>query len=134
MRKRSAHRYTNRGLEPPASLLRRETEEYDRRQARLYGACSSRTPLLPVKREAKELPPLRAVKRKPEADAIEAILERSAQEAKVAQGPRRDEEINKVLHEQGLARAREFNEKMEAWRREADAQDSMFIDLTNDDE
>lgn len=71
----------------------------------------------------------------PEADAIEAaILERSAREEEVAQRPRRDEEINKVLHEQGLTKARELDEKMKAWRREADAQDSMFIDLTNDDE
>lgn len=154
-RKRSARRYTNRGLELPASLLRRETEEYDRRQARLSGAGSSRTPLPPVKREAEELPPLRAVKREPEAerpragvvgpedylppseaDAIEAaILARSArEEEEVAQRRRRDEEINEVLYEQGLARAREFDEKMEAWRREADAQDSMFFDLTSDDD
>lgn len=67
-RKHSARRYTNRGLEPPASLPRRETEEYDRRQARLSGASSSRTPLPPVKREAEEIPPLCAVKREPEAE------------------------------------------------------------------
>ncbi|KAE8802809.1 putative ATP-dependent helicase C23E6.02 [Hordeum vulgare] len=74
-RKRSAQRYTNQGLEPSASLLCHEIEEYDRRQARLaYGASSSSgvysscTLLPPVKREAKELPPLHAVKTEHEAE------------------------------------------------------------------
>ena len=47
------------------------------------------------------------------------ILERSAWEE--AQLRHRDNEINQLLYEQGLAKAREFDEKMEAWRREAEA-------------
>ncbi|KAE8817013.1 putative ATP-dependent helicase C23E6.02 [Hordeum vulgare] len=39
-RKRAAHQYTQWGLAPPPSLLRRETEEYDRAQSLLF-ACSS---------------------------------------------------------------------------------------------
>ncbi|KAE8781252.1 hypothetical protein D1007_45493 [Hordeum vulgare] len=76
-RKRAARKYTNRGLERPPLLLRRETEEYDHMQARLSSAAGnsvrvsiSRSPLITLmKREPEELPRLRLVKREPEADA-----------------------------------------------------------------
>ncbi|KAE8812084.1 hypothetical protein D1007_10921 [Hordeum vulgare] len=116
---------------------------------------SLHTPLHTVKREAEELPSLLSVKREPmverscasvigredylppsKADAMEAeILERSArEEEEVAQCHGRDEEINQVMYESGLAKAWEFDEKIEAWRREADTQDSMYIDLTSDND
>ena len=68
-RRRATQKYMNRGLEPSPSLLRRETEGYDRRQARLSadagssdGGSISRTPLLmPLKRESEELFALRTV-------------------------------------------------------------------------
>ncbi|KAE8779139.1 hypothetical protein D1007_47866 [Hordeum vulgare] len=73
-RKRAARRYTQWGWTPPSSLLRRETEEYDRAHGRLFSdssfeASSSRScsslPL--VKRELEELP---SVKMEPEAEAV----------------------------------------------------------------
>ncbi|KAE8818474.1 putative ATP-dependent helicase C23E6.02 [Hordeum vulgare] len=79
--KRAPSRYTNQGLSPPMSLLRRETEEYDRMMAPMYSdagsssasgrsarALSYRT-LAPIKREPTELLPLRTVKRELEAEA-----------------------------------------------------------------
>lgn len=39
------------------------------------------------------------------------------------------EEINTVIYEQGLVAARELDEKLVGWRREADKQDKTFIDL-----
>ncbi|KAE8796405.1 Alpha-1,4-glucan-protein synthase [Hordeum vulgare] len=78
-RKRAVRRYTQWGQTPPPSLLRRETEEYDRARGRLfYGnsfeASSSRScsSLPPVKRELEELP---SVKMEPE---VEAVPERRA--------------------------------------------------------
>ncbi|KAE8810758.1 hypothetical protein D1007_12480 [Hordeum vulgare] len=73
-RKRVARRYTRWGQTPPPSLLRHETEEYDRARGRLFTgnsfeALSSRScsslPL--VKRELEELP---SVKMEPEAEAV----------------------------------------------------------------
>ena len=60
--KRGARRWTNRGMSPPASFRRSETEEYDRRRASFSSArsayagssSSSGTGLLPVKREWSE--------------------------------------------------------------------------------
>ncbi|KAE8798742.1 cdpk-related protein kinase [Hordeum vulgare] len=61
-RKRDARRWTNRGMSPPASFNRHETEEYDRRNAsfssvRSSYAGSSSSPgagFLPLKREWSE--------------------------------------------------------------------------------
>ncbi|KAE8815331.1 hypothetical protein D1007_07297 [Hordeum vulgare] len=73
-RKRAARRYTQWGLTPPSSLLRRETEEYDRARGRLFSdsssfeassSCSSSSLPL-VKRKLEELP---SVKMEPEAEA-----------------------------------------------------------------
>ncbi|KAE8798455.1 hypothetical protein D1007_26327 [Hordeum vulgare] len=204
-KKRSARWYTNQGLEPPTSLLRCGTEEYDQRQARLAydmgnsygmgsfssgcnsygvgrssggcglygvgsssggcgsygvgsssGGCRSRTLLPPIKREAEELPLLHAVKMEheaerphagvvgpedylpppSEADAIEVvILTRSAreEEEEVAQHHRQDEDVNDVLLEQGHARVREFEEKEKVWRHKTEAEDSMYTELTSED-
>ncbi|KAE8814181.1 putative ATP-dependent helicase C23E6.02 [Hordeum vulgare] len=61
-RKRAACRYTQWGLAPPPSLLRHETEEYDRARGRLFSCNSSEalrsrlhTSLPPLKRELKDL-------------------------------------------------------------------------------
>ncbi|KAE8800793.1 putative ATP-dependent helicase C23E6.02 [Hordeum vulgare] len=80
-RKWSARWYTNHSFEPSSFLLSPEMEEYDQREARLssYGgspssagssatSASSGMLLPPVNREPEELPPLRAVKRKAEAE------------------------------------------------------------------
>ncbi|KAE8817991.1 hypothetical protein D1007_04350 [Hordeum vulgare] len=73
-RKWSARQYTNRGLEPPSSLLRRKVKEYRWQAPPICGNSSSAAmsrphmPLPPVKREPGELPPLRAVKREAEAE------------------------------------------------------------------
>ena len=61
-RKRGARKWTNRGLSPPASFRRSETEEYDRRRASFsfvrssYDGTfsSSGAGLLPMKREWSE--------------------------------------------------------------------------------
>ncbi|KAE8786999.1 CDPK-related protein kinase [Hordeum vulgare] len=61
-RKRGARRWTNRGMSPPTSFNRRETEEYDRRSASFSSArssyagssSSSGAGFLPVKREWSE--------------------------------------------------------------------------------
>ncbi|KAE8800583.1 hypothetical protein D1007_23811 [Hordeum vulgare] len=53
----------------PSSLLRRETEKYDRARGRLFYGVGSRSSLIPVKREPEELPPVRTMKREPEAEA-----------------------------------------------------------------
>ena len=84
-RKRAARKWSNKGLEPPPTLLRHETEEYDRRHghapssaagsssaARSSHAASSSSSgasLLPVKREWSEEPEeieVVAVKQEPE--------------------------------------------------------------------
>ncbi|KAE8802718.1 putative atp-dependent helicase [Hordeum vulgare] len=146
-RKRAAPRYTQWGLTPPSSLLRRETEEYDRTHDRLFsgsssGASSSRSSLAPMKRELEEL---LMVKMESEAEAVPerraggvvgledflpsaevdslllALLARSVREAEEdQQRRRRDEEIDTVLYEQGVASALAFGHKVE-WRREATA-------------
>ncbi|KAE8819405.1 CDPK-related protein kinase [Hordeum vulgare] len=61
VRKRGAWRWTNRGMSPPASFRRSETEEYDRWRASFSARCSyaessssSGAGLLPVKRERSE--------------------------------------------------------------------------------
>ncbi|KAE8781523.1 hypothetical protein D1007_45218 [Hordeum vulgare] len=74
-RKRAARWYTRWVLTPPSSLLRRETEEYDRACDRLFSGSSSfkasssrsSSSLPPVKRELEELP---SVKMEPEAEAV----------------------------------------------------------------
>ncbi|KAE8799244.1 putative atp-dependent helicase [Hordeum vulgare] len=138
-RKRAARRYTRWGLTPPSSLLRRETEEYDRARGLLFSnnssieASSSRSSssVPPVKRELEELP---SVKMKaivgpenflPPAEAdslLPVLLARSAREAEEdQQRRRREEEIDTVLYEQGVASAIAFGHKVEEWRREATA-------------
>ncbi|KAE8782065.1 hypothetical protein D1007_44581 [Hordeum vulgare] len=132
-RKRADRRYTQWGLTPPPSLLRRETEEYDRARGCLFSGSSfeasssrSSSSLPPVKRELGELP---SVKMEPEAEAVperrvgvvvgpedffppaEAnnllpmLLAQSAREAEEDQQRRRREEIDTVLYEQGVASA-----------------------------
>ncbi|KAE8786455.1 hypothetical protein D1007_39679 [Hordeum vulgare] len=73
-RKRAARRYTQWGLTPPSSLLRHETEEYDRARGRLFSGSlfevsSSRSScsLPPVKRELIEHP---SVKMEPKAETV----------------------------------------------------------------
>ncbi|KAE8776680.1 CDPK-related protein kinase [Hordeum vulgare] len=76
-RKRGARRWTNRGISPPASFRRSETEEYDQRRTSFSSArssyagssSSSDADLLPVKREwseDEEEPEERAIKEEPE--------------------------------------------------------------------
>ncbi|KAE8818831.1 CDPK-related protein kinase [Hordeum vulgare] len=78
VKKRMARRWTNQGLEPPSSLLYRETEEYDRRHGRTpssvgpYGVT-----LLPMKREWADEPEdceLIAVKMEPKEIARQGIV------------------------------------------------------------
>ena len=109
----------------------------------------------PAKREAEDLTQLRAVKRQHEAERLRAgvvgpednippseagtikvaILARCAREEEVvAQRHHRDEEVNDVLLEQGPAKTREFEEKEATWGHEAEARDSMYIDLTSDND
>ncbi|KAE8792729.1 ABC transporter B family member 25 [Hordeum vulgare] len=85
-RKRAARRWTNQGLEPPSSLLRREMEEYDCRHGRMPSpsvgsssvvGSSSGAALLPVKRGwADELEDrkLVAVKQEPEEIARRGVV------------------------------------------------------------
>ena len=111
---------------------------------------------MPVKREQEELPPLRAVKREPEpepkrrgggivrpedflslaeADAFKAaILARKARVEEAEHRGRRDADLNKVLLDQGLTKAQEFEDNLAVWRREAKVQDDIYIDLGSDDE
>ncbi|KAE8807056.1 putative atp-dependent helicase [Hordeum vulgare] len=162
-RKRAARRYTQWGQAPPPSLLRRETEEYDRARGRLFSgnsfeASSSRScsSLPPVKRELEELP---SVKMEPEAEAVPerhagavvgpedflppaeaesllpVLLARSARETKEdQQRRRRQEEIDTMLYEQGVASALAFGHKVEEWRREATAQERIYIELSSSDD
>ncbi|KAE8789045.1 hypothetical protein D1007_36729 [Hordeum vulgare] len=145
-RKGAARWYTQWGMKPPPSLLRRETQEYDRACGRLFSgssseASSSRSSSPPVKREREELP---QVKMELEAEVmpqrsaggvvgpedflppVEAdnllpeLLARSVREAEEdRQRRRREEEIDTVLYEQGVASALTFGHKVEEWRREA---------------
>ncbi|KAE8787297.1 putative atp-dependent helicase [Hordeum vulgare] len=162
-RKRAARRYTQWGQTPPTSLLRRETEEYDRARGRLFSgssfeASSSRScsSIPPVKRELEELP---SMKMEPEAEAVperragavvgpedflppaEAdsllplLLAQSAREAKEdKQRRRREEEIDTMLYEQGVASPLAFSHKVEEWRREATAQERIYIELFSDND
>ncbi|XP_020156110.1 uncharacterized protein [Aegilops tauschii subsp. strangulata] len=71
-----------------------------------------------------------------EADAFEvAILVRSAREEGEAEQRRRhDSDLYKVLLEQGLTKAKEFDDSLAAWHCEAKAHDDIYIDLSSDDE
>ncbi|KAE8795765.1 putative atp-dependent helicase [Hordeum vulgare] len=161
-RKRAARRYRQWGQTPPPSLLRREIEEYDRARGRLFSgnffeASSSRScsSLPPVKRELEDLP---SVKMEPEAEAVPErragavfgpkdflppakadsllpmLLAWSAREAQEdQQRRRREEEIGAMLYEQGVASALAFGHKVE-WRREATAQERIYIKLSSDDD
>ncbi|KAE8813610.1 hypothetical protein D1007_09110 [Hordeum vulgare] len=140
--KRTARRYTPWGRTPPPSLLRRETEDYDRARDRLFSgssfeASSSRScsSLPSVKREIEELP---SVKMEPEAEAVPerlagvvvgpedflplteadsllpVLLARSARQAKEEQRRRRrEEEIDTLLYEQGVASVLACGHKVE---------------------
>ncbi|KAE8780222.1 putative ATP-dependent helicase C23E6.02 [Hordeum vulgare] len=162
-RKRTARRYTRWGQTPPPPLLHRETEEYDRARSRLFSdssfeASSSRScsSLPPVKRELEELP---SVKMEPEAEAVPerragavvgpedfvppaeadsllpVLLARSAREAEEdQQRRRREEEIDAMLYEQGVVSTLAFGHKVEEWRREATAQEPIYIELSSDDD
>ncbi|KAE8778254.1 putative atp-dependent helicase [Hordeum vulgare] len=163
-RNRAAHRYTRWGLMPPPSLLRLETEEYDRARGRLFSGSTSfeasnsrsSSSLPPVKRELEELP---SVKMEPEAEAVPerragavvgpedflppaeadsllpVLLARSAPEVEEdQQRRRREEEIDTVLYEQGVASAIAFGHKVEEWRREATAQKRIYIELSSDED
>ncbi|KAE8793253.1 hypothetical protein D1007_32093 [Hordeum vulgare] len=139
-RKRVARRYTQWGLTPPPSLLRRETEEYDRARGRLlsdssFEASSSRSssslPSMKMEPEAEAVPERRAgavvgpedFLPPTEADSLlPVLLARSAREAEEdQQRRRREEEIDTVLYEQGVASAIAFGHKVEEWRHEATA-------------
>ncbi|KAE8789961.1 putative atp-dependent helicase [Hordeum vulgare] len=160
-RKRTVRRYTQWGQMAPPSLLCRETEEYDRARGRLFSgssfeASSSCSPLPPVKRELQELP---SVKTEPEVEVVPerragavvgpedflppteadsllpVLLARSVQEAgEDQQRRRREEEIDTMLYKQGVASALAFGHKVEEWRREATAQERIYIELSSDDD
>ncbi|KAE8789611.1 putative atp-dependent helicase [Hordeum vulgare] len=163
-RKRAARRYTRWGLTPSPSLLRRETEEYDRARGRLFSGSSSfeasssrsSSSLPPMKRELEELP---SVKMEPEAEAVlerrvgavvgpedflppaeadsllPVLLARSAREAEEdEQRPRREEEIDIVLYEQGVLSAIAFGHKVEEWLHEATAQKRIYVELSSDED
>ncbi|KAE8820615.1 hypothetical protein D1007_01361 [Hordeum vulgare] len=162
-RKRAARRYTQWGLTPPPSLLRRETKEYNRARGHLasgssFEASSSRSSssLPPVKRELEEFP---SVKMEPEAEAVPercagavvgpedflppteadslmpVLLAWSAREAEEdQQHRRREEEIDIVLYEQGVASAIAFGHKVEEWRREATARKRVYVELSSDED
>ncbi|KAE8779492.1 hypothetical protein D1007_47510 [Hordeum vulgare] len=159
VRSNAARRHTQWGQTPPPSLLRCETEEYDHARGRLFSgssfeassscSCSS----LPVKRELEEPP---SVKMEPEAEAVPegcagavvgpedflpraeadsllpVLLAQSAREAEEdQQHRRREEEIDTMLYEQGVASALAFGHKVEEWRREATAQERIYIELSS---
>ncbi|KAE8769854.1 putative atp-dependent helicase [Hordeum vulgare] len=160
-RKRAARRYMQCGMTPPPSLLRRETEEYDRARGRLLSgssseASSSHSSLPPVKRELEELP---LVKMEPKAEAVPerrpggvigpedflpsaeadsflpALLTRSVREAEEDQQRlRREEEIDTMLYEQGVASVLAFGHKQEEWRREATDQERIYVELSSDED
>ncbi|KAE8773540.1 hypothetical protein D1007_54229 [Hordeum vulgare] len=67
-----------------------------------------------------------------DADAFEgAILARSSwEEEEELQRCQREEEINAVLYEQGLAKAIAFGEKEEEWRREKKEQEKIYVGHT----
>ncbi|KAE8782061.1 hypothetical protein D1007_44576 [Hordeum vulgare] len=84
-RKRAARRYPQWGLAPLSSLLRRETEEYDRVRSRLFSCSSSeasssrsRTSLPPLKRGLEELAPVKMKLEELEEPEAEAAPERRA--------------------------------------------------------
>ncbi|KAE8777972.1 Chaperone protein DnaJ [Hordeum vulgare] len=60
---------------------------------------------------------------------------RSAREAEEdGQRRRRDEEIDTVLYEQGVASALAFGDKVEEWRREATTQERIYVELSSSDD
>ncbi|KAE8797293.1 putative atp-dependent helicase [Hordeum vulgare] len=152
-RKRAARRYTRWGLTPPPSLLRRETEEYDRVRGCLFSDSSS---IASSSRSSSSVP---SVKMEPEAEAVSerragavvgpkdflppaeadcllpVLLARSAREAEEdQQRRRREEEIDTVLYEQGVASTIAFGHKVEEWRREATAQKRIYVELSFDED
>ncbi|KAE8807243.1 putative atp-dependent helicase [Hordeum vulgare] len=161
--KRAARRYTRWGLTPPPLLLRRETEEYDRACGRLFSGTSSiassshsSSSVPRVKRELEEVP---SVKMEPDDETVPeqragavvgpedfrppakadsllpVLLARSAREAEEDQyRRRREEEIDTVLYEEGVASAIAFGHKVEEWRREATAQKRIYVVLSSDED
>lgn len=71
-----------------------------------------------------------------EADTLlPALLARSARGAEEdRQRHQRDEEIDTVLYEQGVASSLAFGDKVEEWRREATAQERIYVDLSSFDD
>ncbi|KAE8810255.1 putative ATP-dependent helicase C23E6.02 [Hordeum vulgare] len=156
-RKRAARRYTRWGLMPPLSLLRCETQEYDRVRGRLFSDSSSFE--ASSSRSSSSLPAVPSVKMEPEAEAVPerragavvgpedflppaeadslllVLLARSAREAEEdQQRRRREEEIDTVLYEQGVASTIAFGHKVEEWRREATAQKRIYVELSSNED
>ncbi|KAE8772656.1 ABC transporter B family member 25 [Hordeum vulgare] len=156
-RKRAARRWTNQGLEPPASLLRRETDNYDRLHGRTPSSAagsssaatsSSTAALLPVKKEWADEPEDRelvAVKKEPaeiarqgivgpedfvcdDVDAVAtAIDERILREDAVRH--RQDEELEDLMLKQAVAASSTMKEKEDEWRRIREEVRMKLIDL-----
>ncbi|KAE8802276.1 ABC transporter B family member 25 [Hordeum vulgare] len=141
-RKRGARRWTNRGISPPASFNRRETEEYDRHSASFSStrssyagsSSSSGAGFLPVKREWSEEPEEFAfvpVKEEPEESAplgrrgvvgsedyvadFDVVAAAIAEQnvREEAERRRHAEELEALQWQQTVA----ANEKAEEWRR-----------------
>ncbi|KAE8802209.1 ABC transporter B family member 25 [Hordeum vulgare] len=160
MRNCRARRWTNRGISPPASFRRSETEEYGRRRASfssLYAGSSSSfgASLLPVKREwseDEEEPEERAIKEEPkepaslsrrgvvrpedyvaDVDAVAAaIAERSVREE--AERRRHAEEIEYLEWRQAVAANLVAKGKHEEWRDIREEQTAKYIDLCSSGE
>ncbi|KAE8805068.1 ABC transporter B family member 25 [Hordeum vulgare] len=161
-RKRAARRWTNQGLEPSSSLLRRVTEEYNRRHGRTpssaagsssAGEEASSVALLPVKREwtdeLEDRKPV-VVKHEPEeivrrgvvgpkdyvgddVDAVAAaIIERSLRDE--AERRRHNEELEDLPFKQAVATNLAVKDKHDKWQRIRGEQRKMFIDIVSSNE
>ncbi|KAE8781619.1 ABC transporter B family member 25 [Hordeum vulgare] len=158
VRKCTARRWTNQGLKPPSSLLRRETKEYDHRHGRTTSSAagssfaaggSSGAALLAVKEWADESKDheLVAVKHEPkeiarrgvvgpedyigdDVDAVAAaIAGRSLHEE--AEHRRHDEELEDLLFKQAVAANLAAKGKDDEWRRIDEEQRENVKDNTN---
>ncbi|KAE8816293.1 ABC transporter B family member 25 [Hordeum vulgare] len=139
-------------MSPPASLLVREAEEYDRRHGSSYAGSSSSSGVrpLPVKRQWSEEPEdVVAFKEEPEGlgrrgvvgtedfvadvDAVAAaIAECSLHEE--AERQRHDEEIADLQWRQAVEANLAAKAKDDEWRRIREEQGAMYIDLCSSGE
>ncbi|KAE8791367.1 Alpha-1,4-glucan-protein synthase [Hordeum vulgare] len=134
-RKRVARRYKQWGQTPSSSLLRRETEEYDRVRGHLFSgssfeASSSRScsSLPPVKRELEELP---SVKMETEA---EAVPERRAGAVVGTEDFLPPAEAGSLLSMLLARSAREAEEDQQRRSREEEIDTMLYIELSSDDD